>query len=86
MQVPMERRVNRVTSAHWRFKNGAIGTLTHSALQHEQNFWTTFEILADGLHIIIGKFRWVCSQHVHLEFKHQQHLQPVLAAPVLSAA
>ena len=43
-----------MTSASWRFKTGAIGTLTHSSLQHEQNFFTTFEILADGLHIIIG--------------------------------
>lgn len=52
--VPPERRVNRVTSATWRFETGAVGSLTHSCLQHEQNFFTTFEILADGLHIIIG--------------------------------
>lgn len=55
MQVPMERRVNRVTSNIWKFKNGTVGSLTHSVLQHEQNFLGTLDILADGLHMIVGE-------------------------------
>ena len=40
----MEQRVNRVTSAHWRFESGAVGALNHSCMQHCQNFYTTFEV------------------------------------------
>ena len=81
--------MNRVTLATWRFQSGAVGALTHTVLQHEQNFFTTFEVglavhvlavltapaapaccstlveplrhalapqvVADGLHIIIGE-------------------------------
>lgn len=43
-QVPWAQRVNRVTSANWRFQSGAIGALTHTMLQHEQNFYTAFEV------------------------------------------
>ena len=46
-QVPWEPRVNRVTSATWRFQGGAVGALTHSILQHEQNFFTCFEVCTD---------------------------------------
>lgn len=53
-QVPFERRVNRVTSATFHFDKGAVGSLTHTCLMHEQNFFTTFELMADGMHLIIG--------------------------------
>ena len=43
-QVPWEDRVNRVTCATWRFEGGAVGALTHTVVQHEQNFFTTFEV------------------------------------------
>ncbi|KAK9803338.1 hypothetical protein WJX73_005466 [Symbiochloris irregularis] len=52
--VPMDRRVNRVTSATFHFDRGAVGSLTHTCLMHEQNFFTTFELMADGMHLIIG--------------------------------
>ena len=44
LQVPWEQRVNRVTSATFRLESGAVGALTHTVLQHEQNFFTTFEV------------------------------------------
>ena len=33
-----------MTSATWRFEGGAVGALTHTVVQHEQNFFTTFEV------------------------------------------
>lgn len=53
-QVPFERRSNRVTSASWHFESGALGTLVHTKVLHEQSYFTEMEILADGLHIVLG--------------------------------
>lgn len=55
MQVPAERRSNRVTCASWHFESGALGTLVHSKVLHERSYFTELEILADGLHIVLGK-------------------------------
>ena len=52
--MPVERRINRATTALFRFKNSdAIGSLTHTVLLHEATYHTVFEIYADGLHILI---------------------------------
>lgn len=36
-----------------RFKDGAVGTLMHTVLLHEAAYHTVFEIMADGLHILV---------------------------------
>lgn len=36
-----------------RFKDDAVGSLTHTVLLHEAAYHTVFEIMADGLHILI---------------------------------
>lgn len=51
--IPVERRIPRVTTATWRFNNGAIGTLTHTALLHGWNYETQIEILGDGYYISV---------------------------------
>lgn len=51
--VPENLRVNRVTTSIFRFKEGGVGTLTHTVLLHEATYHTAFEILADGLHLLI---------------------------------
>lgn len=51
--VPMNRRIDRATSASFIFKSGAIGSLTHTALLHGNTFDTQIEILADGLRVLI---------------------------------
>lgn len=50
-KVPMQQRINRVTAAIWRFANGAVGSLMHSAVLHNTKFSTELEIMADGLHL-----------------------------------
>jgi len=52
--VPMERRINRVTCSVFKFENGAVGSLTHSALLHESAYTTELEVLADGLHLVLS--------------------------------
>ena len=52
-QVPMEQRINRATSAVFRFQDGAIGSLSHTALLHESRYHTALEIVCDGLHILV---------------------------------
>ncbi|KAK9807571.1 hypothetical protein WJX72_003082 [[Myrmecia] bisecta] len=52
-EVPMERRINRVTAAVFEFESGAVGSLTHSALMHKSHYATELEILADGLHLVL---------------------------------
>ena len=42
-----------MTSSIFRFREGAVGTLTHTVLLHEAAYHTVFEIMADGLHILI---------------------------------
>ena len=51
MQIPMERRNNRATSAVFCFDSGAIGNLNHSVLMHKSAYTTDLEVLADGLHV-----------------------------------
>lgn len=53
LQVPKEKRINRATSSIFRFTDGCIGNLSHSLVLHEDTYHTAFEILADGLQIII---------------------------------
>jgi predicted dehydrogenase len=51
--VPEDKRINRVTTSIFRFKEGGVGTLTHTVLLHEAAYHTAFEIMADGLHMLI---------------------------------
>lgn len=38
MQVPVKQRINRATAAVWRFTNGAVGSLMHSAVLQNTKF------------------------------------------------
>ena len=40
LQVPMERRINRVTAAVFHFSSGAVGSLTHSLVLHTSHYQT----------------------------------------------
>jgi predicted dehydrogenase len=51
--VPMKRRIPRTHSAHWAFKGGCLGTLTHGLLLHKARFETDIDVWGDGLHIHI---------------------------------
>lgn len=43
-----EKRVPRVTTAFWKFKNGAIGSFMHGVLMHELKYETELEVWGDG--------------------------------------
>ena len=53
LQVPMNKRINRVTGAIWRFKSGAVGSLFHSLVLHGATYDTELEVLADGLRMVL---------------------------------
>ena len=51
--LPTSRRIPRVTSAWWRFQNGAIGSLMHAALLHGIKYESELEVWGDGYRIVL---------------------------------
>jgi len=51
--LPEEFRIPRATHAVFKFKSGAIGSLSHGVLQHGTHYLTEFEIWCDGLRILL---------------------------------
>ena len=49
--IPAESRVPRYTNAIWKYKNGAVGNLTHSIALHGNTYDTELTIICDG-HIL----------------------------------
>lgn len=47
-EIPEERRISRVTSASWKYENGAVGTLIHGITLHGTKYQTEIEVLTDG--------------------------------------
>jgi len=43
-----ENRIPRLTSATWKYTNGAVGALTHVIALHGTTYDTEFEVYADG--------------------------------------
>lgn len=46
--IAPERRLPRLTSASWKYVNGAVGALTHVIALHGTTYDTEFEVYADG--------------------------------------
>ncbi|EIW51521.1 uncharacterized protein TRAVEDRAFT_176340 [Trametes versicolor FP-101664 SS1] len=46
--IPPENRLPRLTSATWKYRGGAVGTLTHVIALHGNTYDTEFEVYADG--------------------------------------
>lgn len=46
--VPLHFTPPRVTAAIWRFRNGAIGSLSHAVLLHGRKYETELEVWGDG--------------------------------------
>ncbi|KAI0662319.1 putative oxidoreductase C terminal-domain-containing protein [Cubamyces menziesii] len=46
--IPPENRLPRLTSATWKYKDGAVGNLTHVIALHGNTYDTEFEVYADG--------------------------------------
>ena len=46
--IAPEDRIPRVTTASWKFKSGAVGTLIHSAVLQGAKYATELQVFADG--------------------------------------
>jgi predicted dehydrogenase len=51
--APPECRMPQLTSALWRFRSGAVGSLTHGVLLHGRRYDAELEIWGDGLRMIL---------------------------------
>ena len=51
--LPMERRAPRLTSAHWYYTSGAVGSLTHGLTLQGKKYETAIEVWADGLRLAL---------------------------------
>jgi len=60
------QRVPRVTSAMWRFSNGAIGTLIHGVQLHGQKYEAEIEMWGDGYRIELVEPYGKCKINVRL--------------------
>ncbi len=52
--VPALRRIPRMTSAHWTFAGGCLGTLTHGIFLHRTRFETDIDIWGEGTHLHVA--------------------------------
>lgn len=46
--IPPENRIPRMSSATWKFSNGAIGSFVHGIVLQGTKYDTTLEVFADG--------------------------------------
>eukprot|EP00891_Asterochloris_glomerata_P005060 jgi/Astpho2/5060/fgenesh1_pg.00071_%23_40_t len=88
-RVPMNKRINRVTGAIWRFKSGAVGSLFHSLVLHGATYDTELEVLADGLRMVLrdpyGKPQ-LLVRHPHEEEYKEPKTAPVAELCTLECA
>ncbi|CAE6437052.1 hypothetical protein ACGC1H_004451 [Rhizoctonia solani] len=47
-KIAPENRIPRVTTATWKYENGAVGTLTHAVSLHGKNYSCELEVYLDG--------------------------------------
>ena len=59
------KRVPRLTSAHWLFCSGAVGNLTHLVSLHGVKYEAEIEVFADGLRMVLEEpYRPECKLRV----------------------
>merc|ERR1711879_809544 len=58
--------VPRLTTAHWRYESGAVGSLTHGVMLHGDTYECEMEVWGDGIRIRLedpyGKARLLVSR------------------------
>ena len=52
-KVPSDRKVPRLTNAHWLYSSGAVGSLTHGVTLQGRRYETAIEVWADGLRLAL---------------------------------
>ena len=53
-EIASKDRIPRLTLAQWRYKNGAVGQLTHGVSLHHKRYETRIEAWADGLRLTVS--------------------------------
>jgi predicted dehydrogenase len=51
--IPPERRAPRITSAIWKFENGAVGSFMHGVVLHENKYENELEVWGDGYRLLL---------------------------------
>jgi len=51
--IAPQNRIPRSTSAVWRYKNGAIGSLNHGLLMQGSRYTAEFEVWGDGIRLVL---------------------------------
>jgi predicted dehydrogenase len=66
--LPVEFRVPRLTTAHWRYESGAVGSLTHGVMLHGDHYECEIEVWGDGIRLRLedpyGNARLLVSRDV----------------------
>ncbi|WVN90351.1 uncharacterized protein L203_105587 [Cryptococcus depauperatus CBS 7841] len=52
--IPDNLRIPRATSASWKYKNGAVGTMLHATALHGVDYAIELEVYADGYQLILS--------------------------------
>ena len=73
--VPPEFRIPRATAAVWKFDSGAVGSLTHGILLHEQKYESELEVWGDGLRMVLADPYGACRLHVRRPHGEETHAQ-----------
>ena len=50
-KIPEEERIPRITSAVWKYTNGAVGSFTHAVSLQGTAYACELEVWADGYHM-----------------------------------
>ena len=51
--IPPSLRIPHLTTAHWRFESGGVGTLTHGVALHGKKYETSIDVWGDGLRMAL---------------------------------
>ncbi len=62
--VPDQHRTARATAAVWRFRSGALGSLTHGILLHGRKYDSELEVWGDGLRMVLADPYGACRLSV----------------------
>jgi len=81
--IPVANRANRVTSAMWKFENGAVGNLTHTVLLHGWRYELQLELFGDGYYIYVHNPYDECRLTVRRPGSEQEEITTVPDDPYM---
>eukprot|EP01087_Luapelamoeba_hula_P015916 TRINITY_DN4822_c0_g2_i1.p1 TRINITY_DN4822_c0_g2~~TRINITY_DN4822_c0_g2_i1.p1 ORF type:complete len:444 (+),score=104.61 TRINITY_DN4822_c0_g2_i1:98-1429(+) len=70
--LSFEHRIPRATTAQWKFKSGAVCSLTHANLMHGAEYETAIEIWSDNLRLLLSDPYQTCKLSVSRKGKEQE--------------